>query len=78
MTDSLEIYLRELRDIRASGAGVDELSYYHPLANLLNEHGKTLKPKVRPRKPTWFSRLPGSGEPMCCGRRVKTSTKPCG
>jgi hypothetical protein len=47
MTHRLESYLRELRDIRASGAGVDELSHYHPLANLLNELGKTLKPKVR-------------------------------
>lgn len=45
MTHRLEIYLRELRDIRASGAGVDELSYYHPLANLLNELGKTLSPR---------------------------------
>jgi len=36
-----------LRDIRASGAGVNEISYYHPLANLLNELGKPLKPKVR-------------------------------
>ncbi len=43
----LEDYLRELRDIRASGAGVAETSYYTPLANLLNETGKSLKPKVR-------------------------------
>lgn len=45
----LETYLRELRDIRSTGAGVPETSYYGPLANLLNEVGKskTLKPKVR-------------------------------
>lgn len=43
----LEAYLRELRDIRASGAGVAETSYYTPLANLLNEVGKSLEPRVR-------------------------------
>jgi hypothetical protein len=43
----LETYLRELRDIRSSGAGVEEESYYHPLATLLNEVGKRLKPKVK-------------------------------
>jgi hypothetical protein len=43
----LETYLRELRDIRSTGAGVEEESYYHPLATLLNEVGKKLKPKVK-------------------------------
>ena len=43
----LEDYLRELRDIRSSGAGVPETSYYTPLANLLNDVGKPLKPRVR-------------------------------
>lgn len=43
----LENYLRELRDIHASGAGVKETSYYGALSNLLNEVGKTLKPKIR-------------------------------
>ena len=43
----LETYLRELRDIRSSGAAVPETSYYTPLANLLNDIGKTLKPRVR-------------------------------
>ena len=43
----LETYIRELRDIRASGTAVAETSYYGPLANLLNEVGKTLKPRVR-------------------------------
>jgi len=43
----LEIYLRELSEIRSSGAAVKETSYYTCLANLLNEIGKTLKPRVR-------------------------------
>ena len=43
----LEAYLRELRDIRSSGAGTQETSYYTPLANLLNDVGKPLKPRVQ-------------------------------
>jgi hypothetical protein len=43
----LETYIQELRAIRSSGAAVQELPYYPPLANLLNEIGKRLKPKVR-------------------------------
>lgn len=43
----LETYLRELRDIRSSGAAVKETSYYPALSNLLNEVGKKLKPRVR-------------------------------
>jgi hypothetical protein len=43
----IEIYLRELRDIRSTGAAVKETSYYPALANLLNEVGGKLKPKVR-------------------------------
>jgi hypothetical protein len=43
----LETYFGELRDIRASGAATPETSYYTPLANLLNEVGKSLKPRVR-------------------------------
>jgi len=42
----LETYFRELSAIRTSGAATDETSYYIPFANLLNEIGKTLKPKV--------------------------------
>lgn len=38
----LETYIRELHDIRSSGAAVKETSYYGPLANFLNEIGKTL------------------------------------
>ena len=47
MTHGLGTCPRELHDIRNSGAGVKETSYYHPLANLLNELGKPLKSKVR-------------------------------
>ncbi len=43
----LETYLRDLHEIRATGAGVKETSYYAPLAELLNEVSKTLKPRVR-------------------------------
>ena len=42
-----ETYICELRDIRASGAGVKEISYYNALANLFNTIGATLQPKVR-------------------------------
>ncbi|MGH9401496.1 MAG: type ISP restriction/modification enzyme, partial [Terriglobia bacterium] len=31
----------------STGAGVEEESYYHPLATLLNELGQKLKPKVK-------------------------------
>lgn len=44
---ALETYLRELRDIRSSGAGVKETSYYPALSNLFKEVGKRLKPRVR-------------------------------
>ena len=43
----LETYVRELRDIRSSGEAVPETSYYGALANLFNEVGKSLKPRVR-------------------------------
>ena len=42
-----EAYLSELKDIRASGAGVPETSYYPALASLFNAVSMTLKPKVR-------------------------------
>jgi hypothetical protein len=45
--DPLATYLRELRDIRSSGANVPETSFYGPLANLLNDLGRRLKPRVR-------------------------------
>ncbi len=44
---ALETYLRELRDIRSTGSGVKETSYYPALSNLFNEVGKRLKPRVR-------------------------------
>jgi hypothetical protein len=43
----LETYLRDLSEIRATGAAVKETSYYPPLANLLNAVGHSLKPRVR-------------------------------
>jgi len=44
---ALETYLRELRDVRSSGAAVDERGFYSALTNLLTDVGKKLKPKVR-------------------------------
>ena len=43
----LATYLRELCDIRSSGAAVKETSYYGALANLLNEVGRGFKPRVQ-------------------------------
>ena len=43
----LERYLREVYDIRSTGAAVKETSYYPPLANLLNAVGQALRPRVR-------------------------------
>lgn len=43
----LETYLQDLAQIHATGANVKELSFYPALANLLNEIGAELKPKVR-------------------------------
>ena len=47
MASPLETYLKELSEIRSAGAGVKETSYYGPLAVLLNEIGRTLKPRVK-------------------------------
>jgi len=47
MTDPTGTYLQDLRDIRSTGANVKETSFYPALSNLLNEVGKTLRPKVR-------------------------------
>ncbi|MEJ7763716.1 MAG: N-6 DNA methylase, partial [Thermomicrobiales bacterium] len=47
MSDLLENYLRELRDIRRSGAATPETSYYPALSNLLNGVGQPLRPPVR-------------------------------
>jgi hypothetical protein len=43
----VETYLSEMRELRSARAGVKEITYYTALANLLDEVGKTLKPKVR-------------------------------
>ncbi len=45
--DALETYLTDLRDIRSTGAAVAETSFYPAISNLLDEIGKSLKPKVR-------------------------------
>ncbi len=43
----LEQYIRDLAEIKSSGAGVDETSYYPALSNFLNSIGGELKPRVR-------------------------------
>ena len=43
----VETYFRDLSEIRSTGANVPETSFYGALEKLLNEIGKTLKPKVR-------------------------------
>ncbi len=65
----LATYLRALHEIRSSGLSVPETSYYGTFEQLLNEIGKSLKPKVRciinlknkaPGSPTAGSSLPTS------------------
>jgi len=46
VTAPLETYLAELQRLRLTGVATEEISYYPPLQNLLNEIGRTLKPKV--------------------------------
>src|SRR5688572_28998058 len=43
----MESYLSNLYGIYTAGAGMSEAAYYPPLANLLNEIGRTLQPNVR-------------------------------
>ena len=43
----LETYLKELHQIRSTGAAVAETSFYPALSSLFNEIGKSLSPKVR-------------------------------
>lgn len=43
---ALETYLRAMWQIRSTGGGKRETSYYGPLEALFNEIGKNLKPKV--------------------------------
>ncbi|MBU2613860.1 N-6 DNA methylase, partial [Patescibacteria group bacterium] len=45
--DPIETYFKELQEIRSTGGGTRETSYYAPLENLLNALGGKLKPKVR-------------------------------
>ena len=45
--DAVEKYFREVRDILATGEGVDETSFYPCLSALLNSVGSTLTPKVK-------------------------------
>ena len=45
--DAVERYLKDLAEIRSTGAGVPETSYYDALSHLLNETGRALKPRVR-------------------------------
>ena len=46
LESAVETYLADLRRIRASGGATGERSTYAPLANLLNDIGATLRPKV--------------------------------
>ena len=46
LTSTVEDYLSDLRRVRASGGATGERSTYGPLANLLNDIGSTLRPKV--------------------------------
>ncbi|HEX5272968.1 MAG TPA: type ISP restriction/modification enzyme [Gemmataceae bacterium] len=43
----VETYLRDLYEIRSTGAAVKETSFYPALANLLNAVGQQLRPRVR-------------------------------
>ena len=47
MPTPLEAYLKDLREIHATGAESPEVSGYPALAELLNAVGATLKPRVR-------------------------------
>ena len=43
----LETYLAEIAEIKTTGAGTKETSYYPALERLLTEVGRQLKPRVR-------------------------------
>lgn len=47
MSNELKNYLQRMSEIRRTGSAVKETSFYGTLENLLNEIGKTIKPKVR-------------------------------
>lgn len=44
---AVENYLKEMEEIRSTGGGTKETSYYTPLCNLLNDIGQSLKPKIK-------------------------------
>ncbi|WP_044550019.1 type ISP restriction/modification enzyme [Azospirillum lipoferum] len=46
MDNAVETYLRRMAEIRGTGAATGETSYYGALETLLNDIGRTLKPKV--------------------------------
>ena len=46
LESAVQTYLADLRRVRASGGATGERSIYGPLANLLNDIGATLRPKV--------------------------------
>ncbi|MFZ1494033.1 MAG: hypothetical protein WAU60_11555 [Candidatus Competibacter denitrificans] len=46
MKSPTESYFTALAEVRATGGGVKETSFYPPLINLLNAVGETLKPRV--------------------------------
>ncbi|BAI75011.1 adenine specific DNA methyltransferase (plasmid) [Azospirillum sp. B510] len=46
MDSAVETYLRRMAEIRGTGAAAGETSYYGALETLLNEIGRTLKPRV--------------------------------
>jgi hypothetical protein len=73
----VETYLKDLSEIRRTGGGVAEESYYGALENLLNEVGRKLKPRVRcvarPRSCLWadINRLwLATGFDIACGARA--------
>jgi len=46
VAEEVEIYLKRMAEIHATGSATSETSYYGALENLLNSIGKILKPKV--------------------------------
>lgn len=46
LSAAVEAYFADLERVRASGGGTGERSAYGPLANLLNDIGAALSPKV--------------------------------
>ena len=61
MSDAVETYLQELRDLHLCGAAVPETSYYPALSNLLNEVGKPLKVRCIINPASQGSGIPDGG-----------------